>query len=217
MAHARPFWTSTLQDLSNSIKNTSRQGVSSSKFLRVPEDSKFPLLGVRISSSHLPQSGVATMEEFDYSVTALILRCEGYTRRNKTLKHNFFTLLLLTLVDQMESIVRTRVLTLICCTMVISEVFFLSAMGELLKQAHTMWMALDVFLSMGNSIKLNWMGFPLTGMLQLVGACIMLMVMVVTQQAWAFAPWQIHAHQMPPLCKTLVSRMVTKEGQVIVT
>jgi len=27
MAHARPFWTSTLQDLSNGIKNTSRQGV----------------------------------------------------------------------------------------------------------------------------------------------------------------------------------------------
>jgi hypothetical protein len=27
MAHARPFWTSTLQDLSNGIKNTSGQGV----------------------------------------------------------------------------------------------------------------------------------------------------------------------------------------------
>jgi hypothetical protein len=27
MAHARPFWTSALQDLSNGIKNTSRQGV----------------------------------------------------------------------------------------------------------------------------------------------------------------------------------------------
>ncbi len=27
MAHARPFWTSTLQDLSNGIKNTSRRGV----------------------------------------------------------------------------------------------------------------------------------------------------------------------------------------------
>jgi hypothetical protein len=33
---------------------------SSSKFLKVPEDSKFPLLGVWVSSSHLPQSGVAT-------------------------------------------------------------------------------------------------------------------------------------------------------------
>jgi hypothetical protein len=27
MAHARPFWTSTLQELFNGIKNTSRQGV----------------------------------------------------------------------------------------------------------------------------------------------------------------------------------------------
>jgi hypothetical protein len=33
---------------------------SSSEFLGVPEDSKFPLLGVWVSSSHLPQSGVAT-------------------------------------------------------------------------------------------------------------------------------------------------------------
>ncbi len=33
---------------------------SSSEFSRVPEDSKFPLLGVWISSSHLTQSGVAT-------------------------------------------------------------------------------------------------------------------------------------------------------------
>jgi len=27
MAHARPFWTSTLQNLSNDIKNASMQGV----------------------------------------------------------------------------------------------------------------------------------------------------------------------------------------------
>jgi len=27
MAHARPFWTSTLQDLFNDIKNTPMQGV----------------------------------------------------------------------------------------------------------------------------------------------------------------------------------------------
>jgi hypothetical protein len=31
--------------------------------MKVPEDSKFPLLGVRVSSSHLPQSGVATLWE----------------------------------------------------------------------------------------------------------------------------------------------------------
>jgi hypothetical protein len=64
MAHARPFSTSTLQGLSNGIKNTSRKGFwplqSSSEVVRVPEDSKFPLLGVWVSSSHLPQSGVAT-------------------------------------------------------------------------------------------------------------------------------------------------------------
>jgi hypothetical protein len=34
---------------------------SSSEFLGVPEDSKFPLLGVWVSSSHLTQSGVATL------------------------------------------------------------------------------------------------------------------------------------------------------------
>jgi hypothetical protein len=33
---------------------------SSSEFLGVPEDSKFPLLGVWVSPSHLAQSGVAT-------------------------------------------------------------------------------------------------------------------------------------------------------------
>jgi hypothetical protein len=33
---------------------------SSSEVAGVPEDSKFPLLGVWVSSSHLPQSGVAT-------------------------------------------------------------------------------------------------------------------------------------------------------------
>jgi hypothetical protein len=33
---------------------------SSSEFLGVPEDSKFPLLGVWASPSHLAQSGVAT-------------------------------------------------------------------------------------------------------------------------------------------------------------
>jgi hypothetical protein len=34
---------------------------SSFEIARVPEDSKFPLLGVRVSSSHLPQNGVATL------------------------------------------------------------------------------------------------------------------------------------------------------------
>jgi hypothetical protein len=34
---------------------------SNSKFLGVPEDFKFPLLGVWVSSSHLTQSGVATV------------------------------------------------------------------------------------------------------------------------------------------------------------
>jgi len=33
----------------------------SSEVARAPEDSKFPLLGVWVSSSHLPQSGVATL------------------------------------------------------------------------------------------------------------------------------------------------------------
>jgi len=64
MAYARPFSTSTLQDLFNGVKNTSRRGVLtlqlSSEVLGVPKDSKFALLGVRVSSSHLPESGVAT-------------------------------------------------------------------------------------------------------------------------------------------------------------
>jgi hypothetical protein len=34
---------------------------SSSEFLGVPKDSKFPLLGVWVSSSHLAQSGVVTL------------------------------------------------------------------------------------------------------------------------------------------------------------
>jgi len=34
---------------------------SSSEFLGIPEDSNFPLLGVWVSSSHLSQSGVATL------------------------------------------------------------------------------------------------------------------------------------------------------------
>ncbi len=44
----------------------------------------------------------------------------------------------LNLMDQMESTVRSRVLTLICCMMVIFQTFFMLAMGELLKQTHTM-------------------------------------------------------------------------------
>ncbi len=68
MAHAKSFSKSTLEDLSNGIKNTSRRSVwppaielwifGSPRGLR---DSRFPLLGVRVSSSHLPQSGVATV------------------------------------------------------------------------------------------------------------------------------------------------------------
>jgi hypothetical protein len=50
MAHARPFLTFTLQNLSNNIKNTLRRGVFplllSSEVAGVPEDSKFPLLGM---------------------------------------------------------------------------------------------------------------------------------------------------------------------------
>ncbi len=34
---------------------------SSFEYLGVPEDSKFPLLGVWVSSSHLTQSGIATI------------------------------------------------------------------------------------------------------------------------------------------------------------
>ncbi len=67
MAHARPFLTSTLQGLSNNIKNTSRQGVLTSAIelwsCRSPKglQVKFPLLGVWVSSSHLLQSRVATI------------------------------------------------------------------------------------------------------------------------------------------------------------
>jgi hypothetical protein len=66
MAHARPFWTSTLQDLSNDTKSAQLKEIwplqSRSKFSGVPEDSNFPLLGVWGSPSHLAQSGVATLK-----------------------------------------------------------------------------------------------------------------------------------------------------------
>ncbi len=55
-------------------------------------------------------------------------------------------------------------------------------------------MALNTFLSMGSSIKLNWMGLPLTGVFQPMGAYTLSVVVVMTQQAWALAPWQIQAH-----------------------
>jgi len=64
MAQVRPFWTSTLQDLSNGVKNTSMQGVLTpaivSEFLGVPEDSQVPFSRVWVATSHFPQSGVAT-------------------------------------------------------------------------------------------------------------------------------------------------------------
>jgi hypothetical protein len=65
MAHARPFSTSTLKYLSNDIKNTSRQGVLTIAIklwvFRSPGGLQIPIfLGVQVSSSHLPQSGVAT-------------------------------------------------------------------------------------------------------------------------------------------------------------
>ncbi len=65
MAHARPFWTSTLQDLSNDIKNTQMRGDLTPAIelwiLGIPKDSIFSLSGVWVSSSHLSQSGVATV------------------------------------------------------------------------------------------------------------------------------------------------------------
>jgi len=68
-AHARPFSTFTLQGLSNGIKNTSSEVFwplkLSSELAGVSEDSKFPLLGVWVSSSHLPQSGVATFDLYN--------------------------------------------------------------------------------------------------------------------------------------------------------
>jgi hypothetical protein len=65
IAHARPFWTFTLQDLSNGIKNTSMQGVLTPVIklwvFGSPRGPQLPLLGVWISSSHLLQSGVVTL------------------------------------------------------------------------------------------------------------------------------------------------------------
>jgi hypothetical protein len=67
MAHARPFETSTLQDLSNDIKNTRmEEDLTPEIELRVSGvsgDFNFPLLGVWTSPSHLSQSGVATIFE----------------------------------------------------------------------------------------------------------------------------------------------------------
>ncbi len=50
---------------------------SSFKFLGVPEDSKFPLLGVWVSSSHLTQSGVATELESKWTLKSLKGNCNS--------------------------------------------------------------------------------------------------------------------------------------------
>jgi hypothetical protein len=65
MVHARPFWTSTLQDLFKGIKNTSMQGVLTPAIVlwvfEVPEDSQVPFSRVWMATSHFFQSGVATL------------------------------------------------------------------------------------------------------------------------------------------------------------
>jgi hypothetical protein len=52
---------------------------SSSKFSGVPKDSKFPLLGVWASPSHLAQSGVATYIEANLATLGV---CQGVFQRN---------------------------------------------------------------------------------------------------------------------------------------
>jgi hypothetical protein len=64
MAHARPFWTSTLQDLSNDIKSTPLRGVLAPT-IELWIFPNFPLLWVWVSSSHISQSGVATIVILD--------------------------------------------------------------------------------------------------------------------------------------------------------
>jgi hypothetical protein len=58
--------------------------LSSSKVAGVPEDSKFPLLGVWVSSSHFAQSGVATNPPWTWYYC---------------ISPNFFTLVILLQVD----------------------------------------------------------------------------------------------------------------------
>ncbi len=48
---------------------------SSSELSRVPEDSKFPPLGVWVSSSHLAQSGVATIRTWPYLTLPWVTWC----------------------------------------------------------------------------------------------------------------------------------------------
>jgi hypothetical protein len=56
---------------------------SSSEFSGVPEDSKFPLLGVWVSSSHLTQSGVAIEMEDNQDVIASISFLDFEDNNNK--------------------------------------------------------------------------------------------------------------------------------------
>ncbi len=67
---------------------------SNSKVSGVPKDSKFPLLGVWVSSSHLPQSGVATIEmrvqNSSYGkVRFLIKTCMSYETKGHITKWSF--------------------------------------------------------------------------------------------------------------------------------
>jgi hypothetical protein len=68
------FRTSTLQDLFNDIKHTSMRGVLTPAIklwvFGSPGGLQVPLLGVWISSSHLPQSGVATFLLFPLNHTS---------------------------------------------------------------------------------------------------------------------------------------------------
>jgi len=71
MAHARPFWTSTLQELSNGIKNTSMQGVLAlavtffGSLGRLPS----PIFESVSGDLTLPQSGVATERDKELCFT----------------------------------------------------------------------------------------------------------------------------------------------------
>ncbi len=87
MAHARPFWTSTLQGLSNNIKNTSMQGVLTPTIafwvFGNPEGLPSPIFGNVSDDLTLPSKWVATLSQLKMSLQVLInLQTNCYCKSN---------------------------------------------------------------------------------------------------------------------------------------
>jgi hypothetical protein len=85
MTHARPFWTSTLQEISNDIKNTPMQGVLTPAIkllvFRSPGGLQVPNFGSVSFILTLGQSGVATNGEIKVQMKHMKTPFEDKTSR----------------------------------------------------------------------------------------------------------------------------------------